>query len=413
MTALPTGWRAATLGEVARWGSGGTPTASRSDYYGGPIPWAVIGDLSEGPVRQTRSAITHKALQESSAKLVPPGAVLIAMYGSIGKLGITEVEMATNQAIAFAVPYDGLDTRYLFYYLLSQRDELGRAGKGATQQNIGQAVLKAWPIVMPQLDEQRRIVDILEDHLSRLDAADKSLQRARQRSRSMSAAVLDSVIVDSDEQCSLRDLVERVETGRSYGGSAPPAGPDEWGIIRVSAMTWGEFRAGENKAVPSNRADPRYEIKVGDLLVSRANTSAYVGAAVLVRDTRARLLLSDKSLRLVPRQGVNPDWLQLALSAPTTRRQISARATGTKDSMRNISQAALLGIQVPQKPAISQAADLTRCRELLDAADRLSSTATVTTTRSRSLHRALLAAAFTGHLTGHAADLDRAEELIT
>lgn len=107
----------------------------------------------------------------------------------------------------------------------------------------------------------------------------------------------------------LNSLVGRMEAGKSFGGSAPPATGDEWGVIKVSAMTWGEFRPHENKAVPADKVDPRFEIAPGDVLVSRANTTAYVGAPVLVRSTPPRRLLSDKSLRLVPRSDVNQEWL--------------------------------------------------------------------------------------------------------
>jgi hypothetical protein len=97
----------------------------------------------------------------------------------------------------------------------------------------------------------------------------------------------------------LRDVVTHIEAGKSFACEPRPAGPNEWGIIKVSAMTWGEFRQHENKAVPADREiNPAHEIRPGDILVSRANTEAYVGAPVLVRKCRPRLLLSDKSLRL-------------------------------------------------------------------------------------------------------------------
>lgn len=145
----------------------------------------------------------------------------------------------------------------------------------------------------------------------------------------------------------LRALVHGIEAGKSFGGSAPPAGEDEWGLIRVSAMTSGVFRPTENKAIPVSAVDRRYEIRTGDLLVSRANTTDYVGASVLVGAVRPRLLLSDKSLRLRLRDDVEPRWLHLMLSSPPVRSQISAMATGTSDSMRNISQANLLSVEVP------------------------------------------------------------------
>ncbi len=104
MTELPNGWERKTLGEVATWGSGGTPQAGNSRFYGGQIPWAIIGDLTDSDVFTTEKHITEEGLANSSAKLVPVGAILIAMYGSIGKMGIAKVPMATNQAIAFALP---------------------------------------------------------------------------------------------------------------------------------------------------------------------------------------------------------------------------------------------------------------------------------------------------------------------
>ncbi|MGY6759835.1 Hypothetical protein KLENKIAIHU_2108 [Klenkia terrae] len=119
-------------------------------------------------------------------------------------------------------------------------------------------------------------------------------------------------------------------------------------------MTWGRFRPDENKAVPAYLVNPRFEIKTGDLLVSRANTSEYVGAPVVVGATRPRLLLSDKSMRLSAVPGTNPAWLRYMLMAPSARRQIEARATGTSDSMRNISQAGLLAVQLPDCPDSEQ-----------------------------------------------------------
>ena len=90
--------------------------------------------------------------------------------------------------------------------------------------------------------------------------------------------------------------VERVEAGKSFTALGRPATADEWGVVKVSAMSWGDFLPDENKAVPVNQPiDPRHEIKAGDLLISRANTADLVGAAVLVDQIRPRLLLSDKA----------------------------------------------------------------------------------------------------------------------
>ncbi|WP_149551718.1 restriction endonuclease subunit S [Streptomyces marokkonensis] len=153
----------------------------------------------------------------------------------------------------------------------------------------------------------------------------------------------------------LGDILDRIEAGKSYKCEPRPATSEEWGVIKVSAMTWGEFGEDENKAVPAGFSfNPDYEIRPGDILLSRANTAAYVGASVLVRNCRPRLLLSDKSLRLIPAKGVDREWLAYFLSSPGVRGEISERATGTKDSMRNISQGALADIECPLPPLAEQ-----------------------------------------------------------
>lgn len=147
------------------------------------------------------------------------------------------------------------------------------------------------------------------------------------------------------------DLLKDIEAGRSFKCAERPARPDEWGVIKVSAMTWREFDERENKAVLDDRkVDARFEIRSGDLLFSRANTVSYVGAVVQVRETRRHLLLSDKSLRLVLCDGIAPRWAFYYLRSRRARNYLESLATGTSDSMRNISQATLRSLIVPVAP---------------------------------------------------------------
>lgn len=399
-----------TLGDVAKWGSGGTPKATNPAYYGGSIPWAVIGDLADGVVVDTAKTITDDGLAESSAKLVAEGTLLIAMYGSIGKLGIAGRTMATNQAIAFAYPDESvLTAKFLFWYLRSQRAELNAGGKGATQSNISQTVLKGWPIPVPPLDEQRRIVDAIETHLSHLDAGVESLQRAKRNLERMRKAVRETAasggfthspkVRESWPVRKLGQLIERIETGKSVRAHPRPARIEEWGVIKVSAMTWGEFDEEENKAIPLGiTVNPVHEIHAGDLLLSRANTSEYVGATVIAGSPRPRLLLSDKSMRLVTVDGIHKPWLQMVLASPGLRSQMSAVATGTSDSMRNISQAKVRNLDLVVPPLDAQV-------EIVDDADSrlervsvaLGEVATASV-RAAALRWAVLARAFSGNL---------------
>ncbi len=172
-----------TLGSLGEWGSGGTPLKSHPEYYGGDIPWLVIGDLNDGLVTNVATHITKAGLENSSAKMVETGTVLIAMYGSIGKLGIAGIQCCTNQAIAFCRPDSKKVTRdYLFLMLRSLREQLLSRGQGVAQQNISQKILKAHPVSLPALSEQHRIVtkvDELMNLCDQLEAAKAEREKCR------------------------------------------------------------------------------------------------------------------------------------------------------------------------------------------------------------------------------------------
>ena len=160
-------WQMTTLGQVAKWSSGGTPQSGNPNYYGGQIPWCVIGDLTESLVTETAKSITDEGLAASSAKIVNPGTVLLAMYGaSIGRTGIAGKSMATNQAIACALPNANLDPNYLLLYLQSQKRMFIESGKGGAQPNISQTIIKEWALNLPPLDEQKRLLDLTRSHQS-------------------------------------------------------------------------------------------------------------------------------------------------------------------------------------------------------------------------------------------------------
>lgn len=175
------GWNRVPLAKLGSWGSGGTPTSSRKDYYqNGTIPWAVIGDLNNDIMTRTESSITQKALSESSSKLIPIGAILIAMYGaSIGKTAITGIACSTNQAIAHCVvDVDIVSKEYFFIVAKSLKRYLIQEGKGAAQPNISQSVLKHLIVDLPSLGEQKIIVEKVNSLMQLCDDLELSLSES-------------------------------------------------------------------------------------------------------------------------------------------------------------------------------------------------------------------------------------------
>ncbi|WP_405612645.1 restriction endonuclease subunit S [Streptomyces sp. NBC_00076] len=263
-------------------------------------------------------------------------------------------------------------------------------------------------IPLPPIAEQRRIVEKLENNLTRLDAGQCSLQHGLSLIPELRSAVRKTAISGRVPFTStpahwrwgnLGDVIARIETGRSLPRERRPAQENEWGVIKASAMTWGNFNNDEHKAVQAGtHIDPRHEIMQNDILVSRANTAVHVGASVLVGECRPQLLLSDKSLRLVPKEGIEKTWLIHVLSSPYVRKQISSMATGTLKSMRNITQQNLMRAQIPIPPREEQLIIGDAINDDLKRIDRLTEQIESLQFQSEHLRQSLLTRAFEGQL---------------
>lgn len=158
--------KTARLSDFCVTGSGGTPSRSKLERYydGGTIPWIKSGELRESVINHAEEYVTNAALKESSIKLVPAGAILLAMYGAtVGRLGILGIEATTNQAVCHIVPDPKLAaTRYVYHALSSQVPNLISMGVGGAQPNINQGIIKSLAIPLPSIPEQRRIAAILD-----------------------------------------------------------------------------------------------------------------------------------------------------------------------------------------------------------------------------------------------------------
>lgn len=164
----------AELGELCNIQSGGTPSRSNPEFYGGSIPWAKISDIEAagGTITETEETITPEGLQAIRGRSFPAGTLLFAIYGSIGKMAFAGKEMSTNQAILGIqnCASDRLCERYLFRYLEARKDDLLRDGSGIAQKNLSAKYVRELKIPLPPLGEQKRIAGILDqaDALRRL-----------------------------------------------------------------------------------------------------------------------------------------------------------------------------------------------------------------------------------------------------
>ena len=173
---IPRNWIWVELGKIGRWQSGSTPNRLNKAYYGGNIPWLKTGDLNDGYITHIPEYITEKALNETSVKLNPIGSVLIAMYGAtIGKIGILTFAATTNQACCACDVFEGIEKEYLFYFLLSHKEEFIKLGGGGAQPNISKEKIVSTYIPLPPNAEQIRIIKTIHQLFDQLDIITESL----------------------------------------------------------------------------------------------------------------------------------------------------------------------------------------------------------------------------------------------
>ncbi|MBX2949279.1 MAG: hypothetical protein KF704_08365 [Crocinitomicaceae bacterium] len=148
------------------------------------------------------------------------------------------------------------------------------------------------------------------------------------------------------------DLYSKIEAGKSPKCYPYPAEFNEWGVIKISAISWGTFQAEENKKLPLN-INPfiEKEIRGGDFILTRANTPELVGRSVIVEeDVRQKLLLNDKTLRIRLHEDISKEYINIANNSSYARRYYSHVATGTSDSMKNVSRQDIALMYFPIPP---------------------------------------------------------------
>ena len=158
-------WESSSLGRVFETTSGGTPSRSEASYWDGGIPWITTSLVDFGVITEAEEFISEDGLNNSSAKLLPKGTVLIAMYGqgkTRGQVALLGVEATTNQACAAVLPKDGIDPYFVFLNLAGQYEEFRKLSNSGGQENLSQGLIREFPFAYPlNEEEQKRIADCL------------------------------------------------------------------------------------------------------------------------------------------------------------------------------------------------------------------------------------------------------------
>lgn len=323
------------------------------------------------------------------------------LYGKLrpylNKVALPEFEGKCSTEIIPLLPGDNLNREYLAYFLRSSQtvSQISEKTTGARMPRADMHFVLSLEIPLPSLPDQQSIVNILQ----RAD----NIRRLRKQAQDTARQLIPALFVDmfgdpatNPKGWPVREVANFVQ--RFEGGKNLKAGTDaprNYRILKVSAVTSGIYKENESKPAPDEYSPPeKHYVRKGDLLFSRANTEALVGATALVEKTNGKTLLPDKLWRFVLADEIEPIYIYGLFQNRYVRQELSKLSTGTSASMRNISQAKLRTLKLPVPPFEKQ----------IQFADQVRQVQAIQTQQSIALDTAtgtfnsVLFRAFNGHL---------------
>ena len=419
---LPDSWTWTSLGSVADWGSGSTPSRGNHELYAGETAWLKSGELNDNrALAASEEHVTELALKQGSFRLNKPGDVLFAMYGAtVGKAAILAEPAVTNQAVCGCTPCSGVLNHYLFFYLISQRQRFRNASEGGAQPNFSKDKIVTYPFPLPPLAEQKRIVAKVDELMALCDRLEAQQQERETRHAALARASLarfadaptpanlpflfhpSYAISPADLRKSILTLAvqgklvpqdpndEPAETdsecevpfdipsnwqwkplgrlGLCRTGKTPPtADPTNYGLgfpfIGPGQITLsGRFKASE-KSITAQGLESSTEAKAGDILMVCIGGS--IGKAAICREP----IGFNQQINAVRLQQDLPEFVYLAVTADYFQEQVLANASGSATPI--INKGKWEQIPIPLPPLAEQRRIVAKVDQLMAMVDAL------------------------------------------
>jgi type I restriction enzyme S subunit len=404
--------------------TGGTPsTEPPSPDLEHGLLWYTPGDFGDSLVLTTSTwKISPNVVARGEVKVFPPGTVLIVGIGAtLGKVGFAEEASSANQQINAVIPNERIDGYFLAYSLLVKAEVMRFLSNASTIGIMNQEKTKDIWIAVPPIPEQTVIAAFLDRETAKIDELVGEQRRLIELLKEKRQAVISHAVTkglnphapmkpsgiewlgDVPEHWEVKPLkysITKIEQGWSPQCESEPAAENEWGVLKVGCGNRDKFDPTEQKALPLDVAPmPNYEIKAGDILVSRGNTLELVGMATFIEKVRPRLLLCDLLYRFQAKsERAEGAFLVLSLRSPNVRFQIERDATGTSASMKKIGQGTIREFVLAIPPLEEQRAIITFVNAETAKLDILTAEAQRAIDLLQERRTALISAAVTGQI---------------
>lgn len=397
-------WPSKPLAQIARQMGGGTPSRKEPSFWGPGTPWFTVADMTDEirvhSLSTSRESITAVGLKASAANAVPAGSVVFSTRVVVGKIGITQQTIATNQDfVAFIPDLTTIDADFLAWYLLSKRWNLRSRQKGATIQGIRRSDLDSLPIPVPPLPEQRRIVARIQEMMERVDEVRRLRDETKRQSVALSTSARKEAYDIPDPLVALGSLILDGPTNglykpaSTYGTGTP--------ILRINNFDNGDkLRGGANLKRLTLTPDEarRYALRENDFVINRVNGSLdVVGKACLIeRLDEPTVFESNMMCFAIDDRVASRSYVLHFLASPQCRWQIKGKAKHIQQA--SINQQDVKSLRLPLPPLPEQGRIAATLDHICEHAQRLKAQIDEGTSSLGALPSAILRKAFAGEL---------------
>ncbi len=359
LPAPPAGWRWAPLGKVARLETGHTPSRRHPEYWDGDVPWLSLKDirsLGGNYIEETADKPTMLGIDNSSARILPKGTVALCRTASVGKAVILGRDMATSQDFVDWVCGPELLPEYLLHALRASGAAFATEKQGTTHKTIYMPVLTRLWVLLPPIQEQRRIAAIL-------DKADAIL-RKRQEALRLTDDLLRSAFVDmfGDPVTNPRrwtetrlDQVAQIKSGVTKGRHLDPASVVSLPYMRVANVQDGHIDIDDVKEIELLASEAEeFQLRSGDVLLTEGGDPDKLGRGAVWRCQVDPCVYQNHIFRLRPdNSAVLPDFLSTLLGSQRGKGYF-LRAAKQTTGIASINRTQLSGFPVLLPPVATQ-----------------------------------------------------------
>lgn len=319
------------LGELVDIIGGGTPNRKNESYWNGNINWITVKDFKSNYITSSEETITENGLKSSAAKLIPKGNVIIPTRMALGKVAINLIDVAINQDLKALIIKDSsiLDTHYLFYYLKSKSNYIESRGKGATVKGITIDVISKMDIKLPNLSEQKKIVNILRTAQELIEKRKYQIEALDQLTQSVFLEMFGSI---QGEKLPLSELCEINPPKREVADLKEDTIVSFIPMANVSEN--GEIDLSETRNLGEVYKGFTY-FKENDVLFAKITPCMENGKGAIAKNLTNEVGFGSTEFHVLrPKEGITSEWLYYLTTLPNFRQQAEKNMTGSAGQKR-------------------------------------------------------------------------------